>query len=271
MISLTEYHQILNFLYGDERRYIEEISIIENMYLYPDIEIYVDDPGDIKKFLILQKNRVGNYSVFLHSAGDHDFTRKAFEKVSPLEKSHLQTGDFEKRFFQETCNTISSYRYLIMCFRSDKFTPVYKPVPLRITPDMKYKDLNEISHGNGSRFREQARHGVFYAVRDNGAWAALGGSGVWSYNYCYLFVDTETQYRGRGYARAVLSYAIRDILNRGKKPVYALDPTNEPSLRLARRLGFVPYTTRECFFIGKWSLARTSLDSLAIPDSSFYI
>ncbi len=51
-------------------------------------------------------------------------------------------------------------------------------------------------------------------------------------------VATEDEYRGRGYASAVVAVATRWILERGAVAHYGAFTTNVPSLRIARRLGF---------------------------------
>jgi len=56
----------------------------------------------------------------------------------------------------------------------------------------------------------------------------LAGYGLW----------TEDAYRGRGYARAVVSAATRFILEQGAAAIYEAYTTNIPSLRIPRRLGF---------------------------------
>jgi GNAT superfamily N-acetyltransferase len=56
-----------------------------------------------------------------------------------------------------------------------------------------------------------------------------------------LSVETLTQYRGRGYAKSVVSAAVKHILARGVLAGWGCDRTNAASLRLARSVGFRQY------------------------------
>lgn len=53
-------------------------------------------------------------------------------------------------------------------------------------------------------------------------------------------IDTLEPYRGRGFARRVCQAMIAAMGTRGKLPVWGAADDNEPSRRLAARLGFVP-------------------------------
>lgn len=75
------------------------------------------------------------------------------------------------------------------------------------------------------------------------SWAAikLKSSEVWE-----IAVTTEPPYRGRGYARQVVSAATRYIIDQGRLALYVHDFANRPSARVARAVGFQEYT--ETFF-----------------------
>lgn len=53
-------------------------------------------------------------------------------------------------------------------------------------------------------------------------------------------IDTLEGWRGRGFAAATASVLMQTMRARGKRAVWAALDTNEPSLRVARQLGFEP-------------------------------
>lgn len=73
---------------------------------------------------------------------------------------------------------------------------------------------------------------------DIASWAAikLKASDVWE-----IAVVTETRYRGRGYAKQVVSAATEYILHRGRLALYVHDRANHASARVCRALGYAEY------------------------------
>jgi predicted GNAT family acetyltransferase len=70
------------------------------------------------------------------------------------------------------------------------------------------------------------------------SWAAikLKSDTVWE-----LAVATEPDYRGRGFARAVVAAATRHTLDHGRVPIYIHDRDNSTSAFVARAVGFQLY------------------------------
>jgi GNAT superfamily N-acetyltransferase len=70
------------------------------------------------------------------------------------------------------------------------------------------------------------------------SWAALKlkSTGVWE-----IAVATEADYRGRGFARDVVSAAAQHALDHGKIPIYVHDRDNSTSAFVARAVGFQIY------------------------------
>jgi GNAT superfamily N-acetyltransferase len=70
------------------------------------------------------------------------------------------------------------------------------------------------------------------------SWAALKlkSKAVWE-----IAVATEADYRGRGFARDVVSAAARYTLEQGKIPIYVHDRDNSTSAFVARAVGFHIY------------------------------
>lgn len=270
MKQLKNYSKLLGFLYKNEIEFIEEISIIERMYIYPDIAVFVDDPDNITGFLLIQKNHVGNISAYIKTGENPEFLCSITGILKDMPKVHVQCDKHEKDYLKNNLPVKGEYQYQIMVLDESRFNPVLEPVPVPITTDLPRSDLDDLSSGNGDRFREEVRHGIFYGFKVDDKWASMAGAGVISENYMYLYVWTGRDFRGKGYGRAVVSYCMRDILKSGKKPVYALDPMNNPSIKIAQKLGFAPYMIKKCLFSGDWSLMRDKSDDDSIPDSSFY-
>jgi RimJ/RimL family protein N-acetyltransferase len=78
------------------------------------------------------------------------------------------------------------------------------------------------------------------------AWAAFMDAKVASIACPFYFGDryedigivTEPAFRGKGLAIACTSALIKDIFAKGHLPSWGTSPDNEPSLRIARKLGF---------------------------------
>jgi GNAT superfamily N-acetyltransferase len=70
------------------------------------------------------------------------------------------------------------------------------------------------------------------------SWAAikLKSPEVWE-----IAVVTEAAYRGRGYAKEVVSAATQFILGQGRLALYVHDRTNHASAKVCRSLGYVEY------------------------------
>jgi predicted GNAT family acetyltransferase len=60
--------------------------------------------------------------------------------------------------------------------------------------------------------------------------------GVWE-----IVVETAAPYRGRGYAKTVVSAATEAVLGAGRIPVYSCDEHNVASRRVAEALGYRVY------------------------------
>jgi len=85
---------------------------------------------------------------------------------------------------------------------------------------------------DGSLFGVRGPHGRLVS------WAALKlkSDRIWE-----IAVATESDYRGRGYARDVVSAAARYTLEQGRLPIYIHDRDNSTSAYVARAVGFQLY------------------------------
>lgn len=76
-----------------------------------------------------------------------------------------------------------------------------------------------------------------------GELAAVAGYEVWGGCIAHLFVVTHPAHRGRGLGAFAAALAARTALDGGLIPQYRALESNTQSIRIARRLGFVPYAT----------------------------
>ena len=94
----------------------------------------------------------------------------------------------------------------------------------------------EWAHGGGD-------HGdspVFGAFAD-GTLGAHAGYAAWGGRIAHLSIVTHPAYRGRGLGAAAVALAARAALDAGLVAQYRTLESNTHSLKIARRLGFVPY------------------------------
>jgi GNAT superfamily N-acetyltransferase len=71
--------------------------------------------------------------------------------------------------------------------------------------------------------------------------AAVAGYEVWDGSIAHISVVTHPAHRGRGMGAGVVQHVARAALGAGLVPQYRTLASNTPSLRIAERLGFVPY------------------------------
>lgn len=119
--------------------------------------------------------------------------------------------------------------YVLYCDR-EHFRPLHRIAERLPREDRRGYDL---------RRRFDGEIFVIWGARNEiAAWAAikLKSEDVWE-----IAVVTEPAYRGRGYAKQVVSAATEYILSCGRLALYVHDRTNHASARVCRSLGYVEY------------------------------
>lgn len=96
----------------------------------------------------------------------------------------------------------------------------------------------EWEHG-GREVGQNPATGVYISER----LVALAGYETWGGRIANISVITHPSYRGEGYAGAAVSALTETALAQGLVPQYQTLESNTPSLRVARKLGFVRYAT----------------------------
>jgi GNAT superfamily N-acetyltransferase len=84
-----------------------------------------------------------------------------------------------------------------------------------------------------------------FLIRAQGEVTAESGVSWYSPHFSELFVRTEPAARGRGWGRAVLEASTSWVIRSGRQPLYIVNENNEPSVALAKAVGYVDTGARE--------------------------
>jgi len=74
---------------------------------------------------------------------------------------------------------------------------------------------------------------------DGGEIMASSGINWQSDRFAEIYVHTKSSHRRQGYGQSVVSRMVQDVLENGRTPIYAVNVSNEPSVKLAQSIGFV--------------------------------
>lgn len=94
----------------------------------------------------------------------------------------------------------------------------------------------------------QAGEMIIAAAVLEGEIVSLAHTFAWSPGYVDIGVTTHEDWRGQGYATTAAAIVADEILKRGRTPVWSCGAGNEPSIRIAARLGFRE-TSRKVYII----------------------
>jgi RimJ/RimL family protein N-acetyltransferase len=117
------------------------------------------------------------------------------------------------------------------------------PVVRRLTPDdeaILEAAPDEVRGAGFGSTRAMLEDGVVAAAVVDGAVVSIAHTSSISDLHADIGVATLPAFRGRGYATVAASIVARAIQARGLTPVWSCGEDNQPSLRIAARLGFTP-------------------------------
>lgn len=252
--KLEKNASILLRLCEDCVRYAEELSLIEEDYLWPNVSVYVDDPRSMQDFLIVSSPSFywTGRSLSAYMSTEKASIIREFATVLKAARNlrvHLQTSlenePYVNRFMKWLSRT-----YTVRYLRSDlrTFKPCYphKEGAVRLTPN----NVKSLRPSAPPHFKKRAETAPIYVyVNERGK--VVGTSGVGFLNkksFVISYTETRPQYRNRGIAKCLTSLASEPLISKGLIGVYSTDVTNAPSLRVARALGFTPYCELKCFY-----------------------
>lgn len=97
VLKLENIRELLPILYDDCISYVEEISLIEEDYLWKNVNVYVDNIRSIQQFLILHSPSFyfGGQSLSAYMKANDPSIISRFEKIivqQEKDKVHLQTS-----------------------------------------------------------------------------------------------------------------------------------------------------------------------------------
>jgi len=252
VLKLKDKDRILPRLYEDFVSYVEEISLIEERYLWRNVTVYVDDSNVIEEFLILHSSyHSGKGSLSAYMTAQNTSTIREFADVLKEKRTfqtHLQTAteaDLVERFML-WLNKNYTARYC----RADAST--FKPhchhreSVVRLT----LQNVKQLEPSASPLFVKRLETAPIYAcLNEKGELVAMSGVGyLTKKSFSISYTETKPEYRGRGIAKCLTSLASEPLINKGMIGVYAADITNLPSLEVAKDLGFQPYRDLKCFF-----------------------
>jgi len=253
VLELRDKDRILPRLYEDFVSYVEEISLIEEDYLWSNVRVYVDDPRSIDEFLILHSPPFyqGGKSLSAYMTAKNPSTILKFADILKGKRHfhvHLQTSakvSHVKRFMPWLTKT-----YTVCYCRADSatFKPLcqHRTMAIRLTPE----NIKKLQPSASPHFIKRLETAPVYGyVNEKEELVATSGVGfLTKKSFSISYTETEPEYRGRGIAKCLTSLASEPLIKKGLVGVYAADITNEPSLGVARDLGFLPYRKLKCFY-----------------------
>jgi RimJ/RimL family protein N-acetyltransferase len=118
--------------------------------------------------------------------------------------------------------------------------PVVPDDSVRLLPSLETVDMESLSPDLRSELEDAVKISSIAAAFADGCpvsfcYAGSQTEGLWD-----VAIDTLEGYRNRGHAARCAAYMIEHMGRRGKQPVWGAEETNEASLGLAAKLGFVP-------------------------------
>ena len=239
---------ILQRLYRDYVRYVEEISLIEEDYLWRNVSVYIDDSHALRDFLILQEGK----SVSAYMTAKNPLVIPKFADILKTRQGfrmHLQTSVEVESYVKQLVRWLPN-TYTVRYCRADSksFKPhcSHKKNAIRLTP----VNIKELQPSSSPHFVERIKTAPVYGyVNEKGELVATSGVGfLTKKSFAITYTETNPEYRSRGIAKYLTSLASKPLINKGLVGVYSADVTNRLSLKVAGALGFLPYHDLKCFY-----------------------
>jgi len=251
ILELRNKAKILPRLYEDFVSYVEEISLIEENYLWGrrNVKVYVSDKCSNQEFLILHYWNSKNLSAYM--TAKNSATLQKFADILKAEENlhtHLQTSakaSHVRQFMPWLTKT-----YTVRYCRADSAT--FKPYcqhregAVLLTSS----NIKRLQPSAASRFVKRLETAPVFGYLDGeGELVATSGVGfLTKKSFSISYTETKPEYRGKGIAKCLTSFASEPLIKKGLVGIYAADITNQPSLGVARDLGFQPYRDLKCFY-----------------------
>lgn len=254
VVKLEDKKGILKLLYKDPIYFVEEISLIEENYLWECPTIYVDNPYAIKEFLILHSPSFfwGGNSISAYMTAKEQTTIRKFASILKSKgdvHTHLQTSaeiEPQVRQYMPWLTETYDVRYFYADAKTFKPHCLHKENAILLTPE----NIRGFWPSVNPQFVKRLETAPIYGyLNEESKLVATSGIGfLTKKSFAISYTGTEPKYRGRGIAKCLTSLASEPLIRKGLKGVYSADITNEPSLRVATALGFRPYKDLKCLY-----------------------
>jgi len=253
VLRLKNKSAILPRLYEDPVAYVEEISLIEEDYLWCNVQVYVDDLHLMEEFLILHTlsfYRSGK-SLSAYMTTQKSATVQKFASILKRKRNyrtHLETStkpNYVKRlmpWLTESC-TVRYFRADASTFKPDC---QHRANSVQLTPE----NVKQLDPSASPSFIKRLMTAPVYGyLNEKDELVATSGVGwLTKKSFSISYTETKPDYRRRGIAKCLTSLASEPLIRKGLVGVYCADVTNPPSLRVATGLGFQLHRDLKCFY-----------------------
>jgi hypothetical protein len=251
--KLKESGLILKRLYADCVRHVEEISLIEEGYLWRNVSVYVDDDRHPQDFLLTHSaSHQGEKNIGAYMTAEDQSNVQRFADILKRKKNchmHLQTSVELESSIRESMIWLTN-SYTVRYCRADSKT--FKPYHLNskgivlLTPH-NIRRFKSLSSPHMTKRIETAP--VYGFINEKGKIVATSGVGfLTKKSFSISYTETSPENRNQGLAKCLTSLASEPLIIKGLVGVYCADIKNEPSIRVAKALGFLPHRDLACFF-----------------------
>jgi len=253
MVSRLENNgRILRRLYEDPVSYVEAISLIEENYLWQNVTVYVNDTNSMRQFLIIHSPSfyVSGPSISAYMTAKNFATITEFAKILEKKKdmqTHLETSVSPSNIRLLMPWLAKTYTVRYCRASSESFKPhcEHRARAVKLTPE----NVKQLQPSASSVFVKRLETAPVYGcLNERGELVAMSGVGfLTKKSFSISYTETKPDYRGRGIAKCLTALACEPLIKMGLIGVYAADVTNQPSLGVAKGLGFKPYKDLKCF------------------------
>lgn len=254
MVSkLKNNNKILPRLYEDPVSHVEEISLIEENYLWQNVTVYVDDTNLMQQFLIVHSPSFywDGRSISAYITAKNPTAMTQFAQILEKRKdfqTHLQTTAAPSDIRRLMPWLTKTYTVRYCRANPDTFKPhcKHRARAIRLTPE----NIKRLQPSASSVFVKRLETAPVYGyVNKKGELMAMSGVGfITKKSFSISYTETNPEYRGRGIAKCLTTLASEPLIKKGLVGIYAADVTNKPSLGVALELGFQPYRDLNCYY-----------------------
>ena len=253
VFGLEDKERILPILYEDCVSYVEEISLIEEDYLWQNVRVYINDLSSMREFLVLHSRsffwRGRSISAYMKARDPSTICK--FGEILREEgdaNTHLQTSVEVQPYVRKFVRWLDR-NYTVRYHRADaqtfRRTFQHRERAVLLTPE----NVKRYMPSASPRFIKRLETAQVYGyVNEEGKMVSTSGVGfLTKKSFSISYTETAPEYRGRGIAKCLTSLASEPLIRKGLIGVYAADITNKPSVGQAEGLGFLPYKDMMCF------------------------